>query len=430
MSFGRSRFASVSRATATVSGIALLMSAGLFTPANAAEGVAFQPTVNVFADQSTQFGEDLNVRVSLDALAGTEWTDEGTKKAPLSVRVDVYGEYAPGAVPAASPTVPAGAVKVASQVFVADNGAGDYIFDVDAFDYNSGTYSVVASVLKADGSNDPIVTADVSSQFAGVSGLTVASYAPEVTAVLDRDSAGDIIGALDATGFNGTTLEVTSTLYGPFLTAPVPAASAPSDATIADTTVNLYAGGAAAISSTTPTGLGYYVLSHSIVDVNGVELFNSGFANSPNDVINVTSLAPIGNQPVINPPVVNPPVVTPPVVTDPVVTDPTVNDGGAGAGGGANINLNTGYADCTAARAAGDVNIPSDSPSYASKLDSDKDGIACESNGQDSAVAIDGGFAQASATDNTPFIAGGVALVLLAMGLGATAVMRRKNAVK
>jgi hypothetical protein len=76
------------------------------------------------------------------------------------------------------------------------------------------------------------------------------------------------------------------------------------------------------------------------------------------------------------------------------------------------------------------TDIKKDDANYVADQDRDKDGVACESTGDDTAVAIDGGFVQASNVDNTPFIAGGVMMVLLALGLGTTVIVRKKSAVK
>jgi hypothetical protein len=88
------------------------------------------------------------------------------------------------------------------------------------------------------------------------------------------------------------------------------------------------------------------------------------------------------------------------------------------------------FATCTEAKAAKFVDIKSDSPAYSLNLDSDKDGIACETDGSDAAALVNGGFVQASSVDNTPFIAGGVALIAFALLLGATAIVRKANSVK
>jgi hypothetical protein len=61
------------------------------------------------------------------------------------------------------------------------------------------------------------------------------------------------------------------------------------------------------------------------------------------------------------------------------------------------------YANCSEAEADGVTNIPSTDAAYTTGLDRDGDGIACEDNGSDTAVLIDGGFEQsAAATASTP----------------------------
>lgn len=77
------------------------------------------------------------------------------------------------------------------------------------------------------------------------------------------------------------------------------------------------------------------------------------------------------------------------------------------------------YTNCSEAFAAGVSNIPSTDAAYSARLDRNKDGIACNKNGSDTAVLINGGFAQPvaseAATNQSPLlIFAGVGMLVLA----------------
>jgi hypothetical protein len=74
------------------------------------------------------------------------------------------------------------------------------------------------------------------------------------------------------------------------------------------------------------------------------------------------------------------------------------------------------YANCSEAEADGVSNIPSTDAAYSTGLDRDGDGIACEDNGSDTAVLIDAGFENASATppSNSAALFAGTGLLLIA----------------
>jgi hypothetical protein len=424
MSVRRSSFARVSRGTATFSLAAVLLAAGFITPAQAAEGVPFDPTINVTVPQNSLLGEPAKLMVQIDAEAGDEWTDVGATKAPVTVRVDVYGEYADGSIPGESPTVPVGTTPAASGTFVADNGAGYYSvttnLDLGAFSYKEGNYTYVASVLTADGGNAAVVNADVSTAFAVPNATTRFTLSPTVTGTLTEPvvtgmgASAQLVGS----GFNGQSLEVTSTLYGPYETAPAEAPTAPGGPKVG-MTLTTFTGGTTYTQPITVTEPGIYVWYHSIESGQGVPAYAPAFSRAGESFTVLAAELPPITRPVT--PGVTDPTPTPPAVTDPTLTDPNSGAGGGGAAG---------FENCSAALEAGVTDIKSDDVNYVADQDNDKDGVACESTGDDTAVAIDGGFAQVSNVDNTPFIAGGVMMVLLALGLGTTVLVRKMNAAK
>lgn len=430
MSVRRSAFARVSRGTATLSAVALLMGAGFMTPANAAEGVPFDPEIEVSVAPNSQLGELVPLTVTLSAAEGEEWTDVGTEKAPLTVRIEAYGEY--DNAPTESPLPPVGEVAANTQTFPVTGGPGEYNFVLNGFDYNTGNYTFVVSVLNVDGSNSSYITSEERTAFGAPQGTTNVAFTPRVFGQNNNTEAivvGDSVTAvLQTSGFNGEALDITSTLYGPFATAPTESATVPDGAPVVGTTLNTTSAAMTSTGAETVNAPGFYVWHHTIAAGPNSPAFTPNFAEA-------TSVFEVTGEPVDAPPVVTPPVdggtVTPPADGGNVVpgTPGGVVPGapnGATVGGGT-INLSGTFANCTEARAAGQENIPSDSPDYSSDLDSDKDGVGCESNGQDAAVGIDGGFAQASAADNTPFIAGGAALILLAFAGAATALVRRNK---
>lgn len=421
MSVRRSNFARVSRGTATFSLAAALLAAGFMTPAHAAEGVPFDPTVSVTVPPSSALGDPAKLMVQLDAAAGDEWMDVGPDKAPLRVKIDVYGDYADGAVPSESPTVPVGTTPVASGVFVADNGPGYYSvttnLDLGAFNYKAGNYTYVASVDATDGSNAGTVTSSASTAFAAPTATTRFALAPTVTGTLTEpvtvgmSASAQLVGS----GFNGMNLEVASTLYGPYLSAPAEAPTAPGGPKVG-TVLTTFTGGTAFTQSIKVTEPGFYVWYHSIDAGQGVPAFTPAFSTTGASFEVLAAALPPITRPVA-------PGGTTPVVTDPISTEPADPNAGAGGNGAA------GFENCTAALEAGVTDIKKGDPNYVADQDRDNDGIACESTGDDTAVAIDGGFTQVSNVDNTPFIAGGI-MVLLALGLGTTVLVRKKNAVK
>jgi hypothetical protein len=397
------------------------------TPAHAAEGVPFDPTVSITVPPSSALGDPAKLMLQLDAAAGDEWTDVGPDKAPLRVKIDVYGDYADGAVPAESPTVPVGTTPVASGVFVADNGPGYYSvttnLDLGAFTYKEGNYTYVASVDASDGSNSGTVTSNASTAFAAPTATTRFVLAPTVTGTLTEPvmvglgASAQLVG----TGFNGMNLEVASTLYGPYTKAPAESPTAPGGPKVG-TTLTTFTGGATFTKPITVTEEGIYVWYHSIDAGQGVPAYAPAFSRAGDSFQVIAAALPPITRPVT--PGVTDPTPTPPVVTDPTLTEPADPNAGAGGNGAA------GFENCSAALEAGVTDIKKDDANYVADQDRDKDGVACESTGDDTAVAIDGGFVQASNVDNTPFIAGGVMMVLLALGLGTTVIVRKKSAVK
>lgn len=336
MLFAKREITRISKGSMALSAVALLLSAGFATPANAAVGVPFTPTLTLTADAYAVEGMDYTVDVTIGAAAGEEWTDTpaGTD-VPLTVRVDVYGTYATGTVPAESATPPAGTSPLSTQTFFIASGPSTYTFDVEGTSNPSGQYVFVASVLQADGTNDPSINNDVSTAFASPSSITeVLANTPPAPAPVEPTPA--------------------PTPTGP---APVPAGPPP---------------GATVPSAPEPT--------------------------TPTD----------------------------PVTTSPIVSSPV--GAGNGTGGGAPEPM---FDNCDEARAAGFEDIATGTPEYSTNLDSDGDGVGCETDGSDAAVAIDGGFAQASESSNVnPALIGGGAMVLAAFVLGGVALVRRRNTVK
>lgn len=425
MPLKRSSVARVSRGAATFSIAAALLAAGFVTPANAAQGVPFDPTVSVTVPQDTALGSLPQLSVQLDAVAGQEWTDAGTQKAPVNVRVDVYGSYADGAVPAESPTVPNGTTPVASGSFIADKGPGSYPvttnLNLGSFTYGAGNYTFVATVDQNDGSNIGTVSSTAVSPFAAPTATTRVDTAPSVIGSTDQPvtAGSEVTANLAGSGFNGKSLEVTSTLYGPYVTEPADAATPPGGPKVG-TVLTTFTGGTATTTGIKVTEPGIYVWYHSIAAGQGAPAYTPSFTSTGNTVQVLAAALPPITRPVNPNDVVPSPQPSAPETTTPVVRVPS-----DGVGGGSAI-----FANCSDALAAGVTDIKIGDPRYDKKLDRDGDGIACESSGQDTAVAIDGGFAQASSVDNTPFIAGGVAMVLLALGFGTTVLVRKKTAGK
>lgn len=430
MSVRRSTFARVSRGAATLSAAALLMGAGVLTPANAASGVPFDPTVSASVNANSQLGETVPINVHLDAKAGEQWTNTGGSNDPVTVRIDAYGAYADGAVPPESPTPPPTETAASTQTFVASNGPGDYTFALSNFNYQVGNYTFVVSVLKVDGSNSTVIASDASTPFAAPNTTTKVAYTPTVVGYNDKGSytVGDTVTSfLTTSGFNGEVHDITSTLYGPFATAPTQSATVPANAPVAGTTLNSTSSTSASTGADTLNRPGFYVWRHTIAAGTTSAAFTPDFA-TPGNVFEVASVTAVTPPPSGSGPATPPAdaVVAVPVTTSPATSGATTSPAvgiDAGVGGA----TTTAFANCTEARAAGQENIPASSPYYAAKLDRDKDGIACESNGNDTAVGINGGFVQASSVDNTPFIAGGVAMILLALAGGATVLVRRKK---
>jgi hypothetical protein len=70
------------------------------------------------------------------------------------------------------------------------------------------------------------------------------------------------------------------------------------------------------------------------------------------------------------------------------------------------------YSNCTQAKAAGHTNIPRTSPFYSSNLDSDHDGIACETSG---------GSSSSSSSSSSSTSGGGSGSISVNTGSGGTA---------
>lgn len=440
------------------------MGAGLFTPAHAAETVPFEPTVSVEVSPSSQLGEEVPIKVTLGAAAGTEWADTGDT--PVSVRVEAQGE--------SKPMPPEGGNNIGTTAetkmdwFQADHGAGEYTFTMANAEYKKNwDYTFVVSVLKEDG-NTEYITTDASTDPDSPTAKTEVTFSPRVVGTIDSASLtadGETFSNLKGTGFNGTTLDVTSTLYGPFDTRPTETASVPPGATVVGSTLNSYSGGDAQTSAEKVTSPGFYVWHHTIAAGAESPAFTPAFA-AEGTVVEVKAAA-------VTPTV--PRVAPSPAPSDGPSTDSTITPKeaplykncaaveAAGVGpltpadtgygthldededgvacesarraegdvdASISVGVGTAFKNCTEAIAAGYSNIKSTDPMYVADQDRDKDNIACEDDGSDAAVAIDGGFAQAASSDKAPFFAGGVALILLSLALAASALVRRNKTVK
>lgn len=125
--------------------------------------------------------------------------------------------------------------------------------------------------------------------------------------------------------------------------------------------------------------------------VQGRLLARNGAVTLDSNVINAPSCAaPVPTVSVTPTPTVS--ATTPPVTTAPIAV-PSATTSATVVGGNGKV-----YANCSEAEAAGASNIPSTDAAYKTALDRDGDGIACEDNGSDTAVLIDGGFEQTAAT--------------------------------
>ena len=194
MSLRRAHLTRIARGSATLTALAALMMTGFAVPAQAAEGVPFTPDVKVSLQPASTQGADVPILLTLNAASGESWMTTGGANVPLTVHIDVYGSYPHGTVPT-GPAVPSGTAPAASGTFVATNGAGPYVlnasnFSLGGFKYGLGDYTIVASVLKADGSNASYITSDVSSPFGTASSITNITSSVVVVPPINRPLTG------------------------------------------------------------------------------------------------------------------------------------------------------------------------------------------------------------------------------------------------
>lgn len=237
---------------------ALLVGAGSAIPAQAAEGVPFTPTIDLSVAPVTPVGSNATVTVNVDAVEGDEWTDVNGRKAPITVRVDVFEHEETSAFDSA--------YLVSSETFIAGEGPGGHPFTPQNATYVEGTgYAFVASVLAEDGSNSEYIEQDVRTQ-AGVDGTnTDYLFAPSLsyTPSAEKVEQGAIVTTtLEGHDFAGRTLEVSTSLAGPFESVDAAWTEIPESVTRVTTTLD-----GTTEATTEPITLnqpGIYIWSHAI----------------------------------------------------------------------------------------------------------------------------------------------------------------------
>lgn len=470
MSAKTSKNVNIARGTATLSAVALLMGAG-FAPALAADVVP-DPTVSTTTSQVTTTTPVATTTTAAPTVTTTS-TPVATTTAPAPTATATPTATAPA--PAPAPTTSTAVVSPSTTTSTVDTTATAPVV--------SSPVTAAATIDTTPIVTDPTVTdptagspapAPAPAPAPGPSGGAGVAVNPTVTTTLNSTqllSGGTSSAVLTTSGFNGEILKITSNVYGPFLTAPAESAAPPAGARLVSTTVIDTADPTAYPADVVLTDPGYYVWYTTIAPGTSSAAYTPTFA-VPGTVVTVTGAPVVTPPPVVTPvdptPVVTPPVTTAPTDPTPVPATPTdpapapavadtpvaspvapaqpvapvvapvepvAVDGSpvtnaVPAAIAAPVAV-TSFANCADARAAGLENIPAGSAAYSANLDSNGNGIACEDNGADSVVLINGGFAAAStpvtAPDNTLFLAGGASMILVAMGIGAVALKRRDN---
>ncbi|WP_052274286.1 excalibur calcium-binding domain-containing protein [Arthrobacter sp. L77] len=385
------------RGVSTLALSALLVGAGSAIPTHAAEGVPFTPAIGLSVAPVTPVGSEATVTVNVDAVAGDEWTDVNGTKAPVAVRVDVYEHDGKFTAPAQV------SGPVSSETFTTSQGPGEYTFTPQNVTYVDGAgYTFVASILVADGSNPEYIEQDVSTEYGAEGTSTDYLLAPSLswTPSAERVERGSAVTTtLKGYNFAGRTLDVETRLAGPF--ASVDSAWTGIPESIATVVTSFNGTGEVTTEPIVVTEAGIYIWYHAIVVGDVQPIFFTQWkpdGSTPGLILEVT--APAG------------PAEQPPA-PETVAPEP-------------DANIVTGYANCGAAKDAGWMNIEEGQTHYSPALDRDQDGIACETDGSDSAVVIDGGTAQTSGLTSAGV--GGFCLMLGALAFGLVRLRRKTPA--
>lgn len=386
--------ASLVRGASVLALSALLVGAGLAIPAQAAEGVPFTPTIALSVAPVTPAGSDATVNVNVDAVEGDEWTDVNGQKAPITVRVDVFEQET---------SAFGGAYLVSSETFIADEGPGKYPFTPQNATYVEGTgYAFVASVLAEDGSNSEYVEQDVHTQADADGTHTDYLFAPSLSYTPSAEKVeqgATVTTTFEGHNFAGRTLEVSTSLAGPFESVDAAWTEIPESVTRVTTTFD-----GTTEATTEPITLsrpGIYIWGHAIYTGDNIQ------------PVFFTQWKPDGSTPGL-------------MVEVTATGSPTEQTPAPNATPHVDPDYFADFESCEESRQAGYENIPKGHHHYSENLDRDKDGIACESDGSDSAVVIDGGFGQASTV--TPANVGGFSLILGALAFSLVRLHKKASA--
>lgn len=199
----------------------------------------FQPEATSTAVVNVTAGESLTdvLHVTTSTGIANDWAWVNGADVPAVFDVEWY--YSATPLPA-SKDVPAAAVKYAKGQGTA-NGVGNVTVTADVKADKPGFYYPVASFTKANqvAANQKYFKGDWRAGFNDPGEISINKYTPKVTTktsdavAVEGATITDTLQVSD--NMEGQSLEVDSTLYGPFDSAPIKGADAPSDAPVVGT---------------------------------------------------------------------------------------------------------------------------------------------------------------------------------------------------